>query len=84
MVEIDEPVAVVATFYQGRIRPERFRWNGRLIQVKRVTYHWIERDGLREVHSFSVTDGKTLYNLSYETDTLCWRLQAVETEGNNL
>ncbi len=84
MVEIDEPVAVVATFYQGRIRPERFRWNGRLIQVKKVTYHWIERDGLREVHSFSVTDGKTLYNLSYETDTLSWRLQAVETEGDNL
>ncbi len=81
MVEIDEPVAVVATFYQGRIRPERFKWNGRLIHVKEVTYHWIQKDGLKEIHFFSVTDGKTLYSLAYDTDTISWHLHAVETEG---
>ncbi len=80
MVELDEPVVVEATFYGGRIRPVRFKWNNRIIQVRRVTYHWTQRDGLRVIHFFSVTDGKTLYNLSYEADTLYWRLQAVEAE----
>ncbi len=80
MVEIDEPVAVVATFHGGRIRPMSFRWAGRLIRIRRVTYEWTKRDGLRMIYFFSVTDGKTLYNLSYETDTLSWHLQAVETE----
>ncbi len=80
MVEIDEPVVVEATFYEGRIRPLRFKWNNRIIKIKRVTYHWTQRDGFRMIHFFSVTDGGTLYSLSYETDTLCWRLNAVETE----
>jgi len=80
MVAIDEPVSVVAAFYGGKIMPVRFRWKGRLIPVRQVTYQWTQRDGLRVTHFFSVTDGKTLYNLSYETDTLYWRLQAVETE----
>jgi len=81
MVDIDEPVGVVASFYQGRIRPLSFRWEERLIRIRRVTYEWSRRDGLRMIYFFSVTDGKTLYNLVYETDTLTWRLQAVETEG---
>ncbi|NOX20423.1 MAG: hypothetical protein GXO99_04085 [Nitrospirae bacterium] len=81
MTEIDEPVVVVATFYQGRIRPVKFKWKGRLIHVKKVTYHWIQKDGLKEIHFFSVTDGKTLYSLAYDTDTISWHLQAVETEG---
>ena len=80
MVEIDEPVGVVATFFQGRIRPLSFRWGDRLIRIRRVTYEWTRQDGLRMIYFFSVTDGKTLYNLVYETDTLTWRLQAVETE----
>ncbi|RMG75060.1 MAG: hypothetical protein D6710_00660 [Nitrospirae bacterium] len=80
MVEIDEPVGVVATFYQGRIRPLKFRWGDRVIPVKSVTYQWIRQDGFKRLYFFSVTDGKTLYNLSYDGDTLTWRLEAVETE----
>lgn len=81
MVEIDESVSVVAAFHGGRIRPVRFRWKGRLIPVRQITYQWTRKDGWRMIHFFSVTDGKTLYNLSFEPDILSWRLQAVETEG---
>ncbi len=81
MVEIDEPVAVVASFYKGRVRPLKFKWNERVIPVKEVTYQWVQRDGLRRWYLFSVTDGKTLYNLSYEPQGQQWKLRAVETEG---
>ncbi len=81
MVEVDEPVAVVASFYKGRVRPLRFRWNQRVIEVRDVTYQWTQEDGFRRWLFFSVTDGKTLYNLCYEPDRLLWILRAVEPEG---
>lgn len=80
MVEINEPVAVVASFYNGKVRPLKFRWNQRVIHIKEVTYQWVQQDGFRRWLFFSVSDGKTLYNLSYDPEDLSWNLRAVETE----
>ncbi len=80
MVEVDEPVSVVASFASGRIRPLSFRWNSRLIQVKEITYRWTQQDGEKELLLFAVTDGKCLYNLSFSPRETTWRLLSVETE----
>jgi hypothetical protein len=81
MTGIDEPVAVVASFGDGgRIRPLRFRWGGRVIQVEEVTYRWTQYEGRRKLYFFSITDGGALYNLSFDPAGLRWMLKAVETE----
>lgn len=82
MTEIDEPVTVVASFGGSeRVRPLRFNWGGRVITVKEVTYRWVRHDGARRLYFFSLTDGKTLYNLCFDPSGLTWRLHAVETEA---
>ncbi len=82
MTTIGEPVTVVASFSGGgKINPLKFRWSGRVIPVKEVTYRWVKHDGGRRLYCFSITDGSTLYNLSFDPAGLSWRLQAVETES---
>ncbi len=81
MTTIDEPVTVIASFGGGeRISPLKFRWSGRVIPVKEVTYRWVRHDGSRRLYCFSLTDGSTLYNLCFDPEGLSWMLQAVETE----
>ncbi len=81
MTAIDEPVTVVASFGgRERVKPLSFRWAGREIPVKEVTYRWVQQDGSRRLYFFSLTDGSTLYNLCFDPSGLSWRLQAVETE----
>lgn len=78
---IGEQVTVTASF-GGRdgVRPLRFTWNGRVILVKEVTYRWVQQEGSKRLHFFSLTDGSSLYSLYFDPAGLRWGLQAVETE----
>ncbi len=79
MTRIGEPISVIASFgLPYRIRPVRFRWSGRLLEVKEVTYTWTTREGECRIYHFSVTDGRTLYELSFDTAALLWRVEQVE------
>ncbi len=80
MTTVDEPVTVVASFGGGgRISPLKFRWSGRVIPVREVTYRWTRHVGGRRLYCFSISDGTTLYSLSFDPEGLSWRLQAVDT-----
>jgi hypothetical protein len=48
--------------------------------VKDVTYEWTTGKGSSRLLHFSVTDGNTLYELSFNTDSINWILEGVETE----
>jgi hypothetical protein len=78
---IREDVFVIAAFWgNSRLKPLRFIWSNRQIQVKDVTYEWATSTGeSRQLH-FSVTDGSTLYELSFNTSSVNWTLEGVETE----
>jgi len=79
ITEIRERIEVAAVFGKGeRIRPVWFVWNGKKVRVQRVTYRWTEREGSEVYHHFSVTDGASLYELSYASGNLRWELVAVE------
>jgi hypothetical protein len=78
MMYIGEKINVLASF-TGGIRPIKFKWSGRLITVKEVTYTWKSREGQSSIHHFSVTDGNSLYELSFHTQSLVWRLENLET-----
>jgi len=76
---VEEPVTVIASFGgKERLRPLKFRWNGRVIQVSDVTYRWTSTDGDRKFYCFSITDGKALYNLSFDPQGLQWKLLEIE------
>ncbi|MBI5198495.1 MAG: hypothetical protein HZA09_00560 [Nitrospirae bacterium] len=80
---IGETISVMASFgLPYKIRPVRFRWLGRLLPVTDITYSWKTRDGENIIYHFSVSDGKTLYELSFNTRSLLWRLENLADDSS--
>lgn len=78
-MDIGENIIVIASFgLPYKIKPVRFKWSGRLREVKDITYTWTTREGQSSIYHFSVTDGNTLYELSFNTTSLLWRLESLE------
>ena len=81
MVHIGETIGVMASFGPAYgMRPVRFKWSGRVFEVREVTYSWSTRDGASTVHHFSVSDGKDIYEITFNASSLVWSLEAV-SEG---
>ncbi len=75
-MRVGQFVKVVATFDPAyKIRPVKFRWSGRLIKVSEITYTWRSREGIKDIYHFAITDGCALYELTYDSQTLLWRLE---------
>jgi len=78
-MDIGETISVVASFgLPYKIKPLRFRWSGKLFEVRDITYSWETKEGQSKIYHFSISDGKTLYELSFDTFSLLWRLEKVE------
>ncbi len=78
-MDIGESISVIASFgLPYKIKPVRFKWNGRLFEVKEITYAWQTKEGQKKIYHFSVTDGKTLYELSFDTNSLLWIMEKLE------
>lgn len=78
-MDIGEPISVIVSFgLPYKIRPMKFKWNRKLFEVKEITYTWETREGQTRCYHFSVSDGKTLYELSFDTTSLLWRLEKLE------
>ena len=76
---VGETISVIASFGQSyKIKPVRFNWSGKLFEIKEITYTWKTRVGKKNIHPFSVTDGRTLYELTFDTNSLLWRLENLE------
>lgn len=79
MVRVAQQVKVAAVFAPGsRIKPVWFEWNRRKHAITETTYFWRDRVGdVTHLH-FAVTDGSSLYELSFNTRDQNWTLDAVE------
>lgn len=76
---IGETISVIALFgLPYKIKPIKFKWSGRLLSVRDITYSWKTREGEGNIYHFSVSDGKTLYELSFNAASLIWRLENLE------
>lgn len=51
---LSDPVDVLTAFVEGRVRPLRFRWQGRVVRIGRVTGEWTRREGQAVLHHFAV------------------------------
>ncbi|MBI5074271.1 MAG: hypothetical protein HZB62_03720 [Nitrospirae bacterium] len=79
-MQVGEDITVLASFGKPyRIKPLSFTWSGRTVTVKEVTYAWKTREGQKDLHHFSVTDGSTLFELSFDVVSLLWRVESIET-----
>ncbi len=79
MMEVGETISVIASFSNShRIKPLRFRWSGRLFEVREITYLWRSTEGRNEIYHFSVSDGRALYELTFDSGSLLWRLEKLE------
>jgi len=78
-MDIGETISVIASFgLPYKIRPLRFKWSGKLFEVKDITYAWQTKEGQTRIYHFSISDGKTLYELSFDTTSLLWRIEKLE------
>jgi hypothetical protein len=79
-MDVGETISVIASFgLPYKIKPLRFRWSGKLFEVKDITYAWQTKEGQKRIYHFSVTDGTTVYELSFDIFSLLWKLEKLET-----
>jgi hypothetical protein len=81
IITLDEKISVGAIFEGGRIKPVWFLYKHMKVIIKQVCYRWKEREGENIIYKFTVTDNKSIYEISYSTMTYQWYLLAID-EGS--
>jgi hypothetical protein len=77
---LNDPVDVITAFVDGNVQPLRFRWQGRVVKVKRVTGQWNRREGQSLLRYFAIeTAGSETYELCYDPRALRWMLSRAWT-----
>ena len=72
---LNDPVDVLTAFVEGRIQPLRFRWQGRVIRVHRVTGEWSRCEGQSLLKYFAVEGPSAeTYELCYDPRGPRWIL----------
>ena len=75
-----EPISVTAAFEKPyQVRPLKFKWSGRVLDIAEITYTWQTTEGRSKIYHFSVTGkgGGMLYELTFNPSTLLWHIQGV-------
>ncbi len=79
--DVNQPIDVIAVFRNGRMAPVRFRWNGRVIKIIRVTGRWKTHEGRFKIMHFAVMDQSSQFcQLSYKERTAEWFLDKIWLE----
>jgi len=67
-------------FPHDKLGPVMFIWRNREYRVQDVTYVWREIQGQAEVYHFTVSDGASVFELSYNAKALDWTISGVYGE----
>ena len=78
---IGDVVKVRADFPGGRIAPILFKWEGQIYRITKINTQWTDYQVQHPVHYSSVEAGGTIYELSFNTKDLVWRLERVVLEA---
>lgn len=81
ITQIQESVSVnlLSNHLTGKVWPWVVKWRDRKYRITKVGLHHMVKDGRTLLHIFSVTDGVIYMKLSFNTETLRWKL--LETDG---
>jgi len=79
--DINQPIDVIVVFRKGQMVPVRFRWDGRVVKIARVTGWWKTDEGTFKVKHFSIIDRDSQFcQLSYKERTAEWFLEKIWLE----
>ncbi len=71
----EEPIEVMFFFGKDKRYPQRFRWNGDVIQIASNNGYWMRHIGNVPCHYYAVSDDiGNYYELEMNGETLKWRL----------
>jgi len=79
---LSDPVDVLTVFADGKVRPLRFRWHGRVIRVRKVSGEWTRREGQALLRYYAVegaSDGT--YELCFDPRGPGWILSRAWPAG---
>jgi len=80
-IEINQPIEVMVVFQKGRMVPVRFRWNGRVIKIAKLTGWWRTNEGKFRIRHFAVMDQNSqFFQLTYKERTAEWFLSKIWVE----
>ena len=80
ITDINQKIKVGAVFEGSLIKPKWFIWVNKKFEVKKVAMRWKSIQGAAVILHFSVTDEKTLYQLSLNQKTMEWTLEKIGVE----
>jgi hypothetical protein len=78
-VLIHEPVAVVAVFERGQVKPILFRWKDKKISIENISLTWQTMQGEERSLHFTVIADQTLYELMFNISLMTWSLEQTTT-----
>ncbi len=79
---LNDPVDVLGAFIDGKLRPVRFRWQGRVVRVRKVSGAWVRREGQTLLHYFAVEGpGVESYELCFDPRGPRWILARAWKNG---
>jgi len=79
--ELNDPVDVLVLFEDGALKPQRFRWKGRVHRVAQVTGRWKTDKGQSQVRHFALMDEEAnFFQLAYDEHSSLWRVTRVWVE----
>lgn len=73
-MKINTAIKVGAIFKGDKIVPKWFVWEERKYGIKEVSYTWKDKQGIEDLHFFSVSDGTNSYELVFNSKRLTWKL----------
>jgi len=80
VTRVNQPIKVAAVFDGPSIKPKWFTWVNKKFEIKKVAMVWKSYDGSARIMHFSVTDGSSLYEISFNNRTYEWRLEKIAVE----
>ena len=80
ITEIKQRIKVGAVFEGELINPKWFKWMDKKYDIKSVSMRWKSFSGNAVITNFSVTDGKNLYEISFNNKTFEWMLNKIGIE----
>jgi hypothetical protein len=79
---LNDPVDVLTVFVDGKVKPLRFRWQGRVIRVSKVRGEWTRREGQTLLRYYAVEGAPVgTYELCFDARGPAWILSRAWPAG---
>ncbi len=72
--KLGSSIAVICLVQNGRIIPKSFSWRNLTFNVKKVNFHWKDRQGRDTLLFFSIETDAGTYEIAFSRQSLSWHI----------